>query len=139
MKTHYMTAKTKEIIYFLSTCLLFLIATFLWFSVEEVVSGKLVFNLYDTYFVMQTWDYCILFLPLVVTITYSLRLATLSFRSRTTNRIYLLASSIVSIQISILFVHYNGDKNYLILMIPFLLLLFNVYLLVKRFTKKTHT
>jgi hypothetical protein len=134
-----MTVKTTEIIYFLSTCLLFLIATFLWFPVEDVVSGKLVFNLYDTYFVIQTWDYCILFLPLVVTITYSLRLATLSFRSRTSNRIYLLTSSIISIQISILFVHYNGDKNYLILMVPLLLLLFNVSLLVKRYTKKTRT
>jgi len=71
----------KEGIYFILTLLISLLAFVFLFGIENIKSGDLVLNVHSTYFVIKATHFLIVFIPLIFSITYLIRMVFLKFKN----------------------------------------------------------
>lgn len=129
-----MKASYKEGIYFILTLLISLLTFVFLFGIENIKSGDLVLNVHSTYFVIKTTYFLIVFVPLIFSITYLIRMAVLKFKNLYANLIYIVSNGllifiILSLTLNNLDSSFKANLNlWLILLI---LLILEILILIK--------
>ncbi len=124
----------REGIYFVLTLLISLIAFVLLFGMENIKSGDLVLNVHSTYFVIKATHFLIVFLPLVFSISYLIRIVVLKFKNLYTNLIYIVSNGLLIFIILFLMLN-NLDSafkvNLNLLLTLLVLLILEILILIK--------
>jgi hypothetical protein len=124
----------KEGIYFILTLLISLLIFVFFFGIENIKSGDLVLNVHSTYFVIKVTHFLTVFIPLIFSITYLIRISFLKFRNLYANLIYIISNgSLILIILSLILNNLDsGLKPNLSLWIAlFILLVLEILISIK--------
>lgn len=132
----------KEIMFFSLTLLISIICSVLLFGMENIKSGELVLNVHSTYFVIKVTHFFIVFLPLVFTITYIIRILILKFKNLAANIIFLVSNGLL-IFFTVSLIINNSDSSFKVnsslWIILFFLLILEILILIKTIRLNKHS
>lgn len=131
----------KEGIYFILTLLISLLAFVFLFGIENIKSGDLVLNVHSTYFVIKATHFLIVFIPLIFSITYLVRMAVLKFKNLYANLIYMVFNgSLILIILSLILNNLDSSfkVNLNLWLTLFILLILEILILIKTKKLKKH-
>lgn len=131
----------KEGIYFILTLVISLVTFVFLFGIENIKTGDLVLNVHSTYFVIKTTHFLFVFIPLLFSITYLIRIAVLKFKNLYANLIYIFCNGAL-ILIILSFILNNTDSSFKVNLNLWLtlliLLILEILILIKSIRLKKH-
>ena len=134
----------KEIIYFSLTLLISIICSVFLFGIDNIKSGELVLNVHSTYFVIKAIHFFIVFLPLVFTITYMIRILILKLKNLAANIIFLVSNGLlIFYTLSLIINNSNSNSNFKVnsnlWILLLLLLILEILILIKTIRLNKHS
>ena len=130
----------KEIIYFSLTLLISIICSMFLFGIDNIKSGELVLNVHSTYFVIKAIHFFIVFLPLVFTITYMIRILILKLKNLAANIIFLVSNGLlIFYTLSLIINNSNFKVNSNLWILLLFLLILEILILIKTIRLNKHS